>query len=49
MNDYGKESLQALRDAVDRIWQSVTSNDAAQFTNLMHQGREYLAGRVREQ
>ena len=49
LNDYGKESLQALRDAVERIWQSVASNDAAQFTNLMEQGREYLAGRVREQ
>ena len=49
LNDYGKESLQALRDAVERIWQSVASNDAAQFASLMQQGREYLAGRAREQ
>jgi chorismate mutase/prephenate dehydrogenase len=48
LNEYGRESLQALRDAVERIWQSVTSNDAAQFNGLMQQGREYLAGRVRE-
>ena len=48
LNEYGKESLQALRDAVERIWRSVSSNDAAHFTSLMHKGREYLAGRVRE-
>jgi chorismate mutase / prephenate dehydrogenase len=48
LNEYGKESLQALRDAVERIWQSVSANDAEHFTGLMHQGREYLAGRVRE-
>lgn len=48
LNEYGRESLQALRDAVERIWASVTSNDAAQFTALMERGREYLAGRVRE-
>jgi chorismate mutase/prephenate dehydrogenase len=48
LNDYGKESLQALRDAVERIWQSVASNDAVHFTSLMHQGRDYLAGRVRD-
>jgi chorismate mutase/prephenate dehydrogenase len=48
LNEYGQESLQALRDAVERIWRSVSSNDAAHFTSLMHKGREYLAGRVRE-
>ncbi len=48
LNEYGRESLQALRDAVERIWTSVASNDAAQFTALMQRGREYLAGRVRE-
>jgi chorismate mutase/prephenate dehydrogenase len=48
LNDYGRESLHALRQAVEKIWLSVTSNDAAQFTALMQRGREYLAGRVRE-
>ncbi len=48
LNEYGKESLQALREAVERIWHSVYANDAAQFRSLMHQGREYLAGRMRE-
>jgi chorismate mutase/prephenate dehydrogenase len=48
LNEYGKESLQALREAVERIWHSVSANDAAQFRSLMHQGREYLAGRMRE-
>ncbi len=48
LNEYGRESLQALRDAVERIWRAVESNDATQFTALMSKGREYLAGRVRE-
>jgi chorismate mutase / prephenate dehydrogenase len=48
LNDYGRESLQALRAAVERIWSAVTANDAAHFTGLMQQGRDYLAGRVRE-
>src|SRR5690606_38918676 len=34
LNEYGKESLQALRDAVDKIWCSVVANDQAQFTAL---------------
>lgn len=48
LNEYGRESLQALREAVERIWRSVTANDATEFTALMQRGREYLAGRVRE-
>ncbi|HEY5807697.1 MAG TPA: prephenate dehydrogenase/arogenate dehydrogenase family protein [Povalibacter sp.] len=48
LNDYGRESLTALRSAVERLWQAVTSNDASEFTALMQRGREYLAGRVRE-
>lgn len=48
LNEYGKESLQALRDAVEKIWRSVTSNDEAKFATLMQKGREYLAGRVHE-
>lgn len=48
LNDYGQESLRALRDAVEQVWQSVTSGDSAQFVGMMQRGREYLAGRVRE-
>lgn len=48
LNDYGRESLAALREAVERVWQAVTSGDAAGFATLMQQGREYLAGRIRE-
>jgi chorismate mutase / prephenate dehydrogenase len=48
LNEYGRESLQALRQSVERLWQAVSSNDAASFVALMQQGREYLAGRVRE-
>jgi chorismate mutase / prephenate dehydrogenase len=48
LNDYGRESLQALRDAVEQLWQAVAAGDATRFTSLMQQGREYLAGRVRE-
>jgi chorismate mutase/prephenate dehydrogenase len=47
LNDYGRESLEALRNAVDRVWQTVTSGDAVAFKELMVRGREYLAGRVR--
>jgi len=49
LNDYGRESLSALRDAVERLWKSVSQNDAPEFAALMQQGREYLAGRAREQ
>ncbi len=48
LNDYGRESLQALRNAVERIWQSVANGDEASFVALMQRGREYLSGRVRE-
>ncbi len=48
LNEYGRESLQALREAVERIWRSVSANDATEFTALMQRGREYLAGRMRE-
>lgn len=47
LNDYGRESLLALRRAVEKLWQSVSTADAPQFTAMMRQGREYLAGRVR--
>jgi hypothetical protein len=39
--------LQALRTAVERLYQAVVSGDQAQFTSMMQRGREYLAGRVR--
>lgn len=48
LNEYGRESLKALRDAIERIWQSVNNNDAAAFAGLMQRGREYLSGRVKE-
>jgi len=48
LNDYGRESLQALRDAVELLWQTVISGDAPKFKTMMERGREYLAGRVRE-
>ena len=47
LNDYGRESLQALRGAVELLWQSVTTGDARQFAEMMQKGREYLAGRAR--
>lgn len=47
LNDYGRESLLALRRAVEKLWTSVSTGDSPQFTAMMQQGREYLAGRVR--
>lgn len=49
LNTYGRESLQALRDAVERLHHAVVSGDADAFVALMRRGREYLAGRVRPQ
>jgi chorismate mutase / prephenate dehydrogenase len=48
LNEYGRESLQALRAAVEQIWHAVTSGDSDQFVTLMSQGRAYLGQRVRE-
>jgi chorismate mutase / prephenate dehydrogenase len=48
LNEYGRDSLQALREAVEKLWQSVEQRDEASFVAMMHRGREYLAGRVRE-
>jgi chorismate mutase / prephenate dehydrogenase len=48
LNEYGRESLLALRQSVERIWESVSSGNNAEFVALMQRGREYLAGRVRE-
>ncbi|MGH8178609.1 MAG: prephenate dehydrogenase/arogenate dehydrogenase family protein [Steroidobacter sp.] len=48
LNDYGRESLLALRRAVERLWQAVNTGNAAEFAGMMQRGREYLAGRVKE-
>lgn len=48
LNEYGRESLQALRGAVERLWHAIAQQDQATFVRMMQQGREYLAGRVRE-
>lgn len=48
LNDYGRESLQALRDAVERVYKAVSNNDLKDFAAMMSQGREYLAGRIKE-
>jgi chorismate mutase/prephenate dehydrogenase len=48
LNAYGRESLLALRESVERLWQSVSTGNATEFVALMQRGREYLAGRVRE-
>lgn len=47
LNAYGRESLGALRAAVERIERSVRDSDGAAFDELMRRGREYLAGRPR--
>lgn len=48
LNDYGLESLRALRDAVAVVCNTVEQQDAAGFKSLMLKGREYLAGRIRD-
>ena len=42
LNEYGGESLQALRDAVERLVAAVRDKDAAGFTAIMNRGRAYL-------
>jgi chorismate mutase/prephenate dehydrogenase len=51
LNDYGEESLAALRSAVERLWQTVHDDDAAAFTAMMQRGHDYLRARqaAREQ
>lgn len=48
LNDYGEESLKALRAAVEHVWNTVHGHDAAGFKALMLKGREYLAGRAKQ-
>jgi chorismate mutase/prephenate dehydrogenase len=45
LNDFGKESLDALAGAVDRLRAAVASGDKAAFAALMQQGLDYLQGR----
>lgn len=42
LNDYGGESLLALRAAVERVVSAVKSRDAAAFAAIMGRGRAYL-------
>jgi len=42
LNDYGGESLQALRVALERVAAAVETRNAAEFTALMNRGRAYL-------
>lgn len=51
LNEYGEESLTALRTAVERLWRTVHEDDAAAFTAMMRRGHEYLRARqaAREQ
>ena len=42
LNDYGAESLLALKDAVERVLAAVETKDAVEFAVLMNRGRAYL-------
>jgi chorismate mutase/prephenate dehydrogenase len=46
LNDYGSSSLQALRDATERIQQLVAARDRSGFVELMAAGRRYLEKRT---
>ena len=46
LNQYGEESLAALRAAVERVCQAVHRHDADTFVAIMRQGHDYL--RVRQ-
>jgi chorismate mutase / prephenate dehydrogenase len=48
LNDYGRESLHALRSAVERLLAAVEGGDEAEFSRMMRQGKAYLADRPRE-
>jgi chorismate mutase/prephenate dehydrogenase len=45
LNDYGASSLQALRDATERIQSLVAAGDEEGFVELMAAGRRYLEKR----
>jgi chorismate mutase/prephenate dehydrogenase len=46
LNEYGEESLSALRNAVERLWQAVHDRDSPAFVAMMQRGHDYL--RVRQ-
>ena len=46
LNEYGQESLQALRTAVEQICACVAEGDLSQFRGMMQAGHDYLAGRA---
>ena len=43
LNEFGREPLEALRGAVDRLHHAVTSSDEPDFVAMMDDGRAYLA------
>jgi len=45
LNDHGKESLDALATALQRLRSAVSSGDQGAFAALMQQGLDYLKGR----
>ena len=45
-NDYGRASLGALAEAVQRLRDSIAADDPAAFTALMAEGRAYLESRL---
>jgi chorismate mutase / prephenate dehydrogenase len=45
LNDFGKESLEALRGAVNEVFDSVSSADRDRFIVMMESGRQYTADR----
>ncbi len=46
LNEYGAESLEALRHSVEQLVGTVRARDEGGFTALMRQGRTYLQGRT---
>jgi chorismate mutase/prephenate dehydrogenase len=46
LNEYGGESLEALRRSVEELVASIKTKDAAGFKQLMESGRHYLDGRA---
>ena len=42
LNDYGGESLQSLKEAVERVLSAVATKNSVEFTGLMTRGRAYL-------
>jgi chorismate mutase/prephenate dehydrogenase len=46
LNEYGEESLNALRTAVERLWHAVHDRDSPEFVAMMRRGHDYL--RVRK-